>query len=608
MLKRKMFLSRRRFFSTINHIERQLAAIGVKSPTELIYIMENALALDPNAGSTSIFNTYTELALNSINSFKMDELSGLMRVVSRADLNKPTLMKVVSDRIIREQSNLSPSDIAYFVSSFSRINGLTIPLTVNLGLAATENASRMSFSEISRILIGFGKVGYQSEQMIDALTSRAATLLTSSSCPTPKTIDSDEFSVRNSLFLFNALVSLGSYACSANKLAETLLLDRIIPAMSMLDSRKEAPLLAFSLVSLPVDAPMNLRVSSVKSLVAALNATAIAVNVKCVSDLSLVLNESAVRQISTVDVAIRHQEFISWADLIGFMKARPDICSPAAKLLSLSQIASLRAQPKTSALAVKVRRSLEYLGVSNFKVEVPAGPYLLDFAWEKERVAIEVDGFYHFDPASRIEKSKSSLKQRLLKKMGWKVISLPFYELAHLGSQERRGNYLKAKFEEAKVLNWNRLGHSKSDALHSAGQVHYHADGSVCDHHHHHHHHDGDDEWHHVCNDPSHHHQFREDELKMDSLKSNEINFLEDKPTTNEKQHKAQNHHHLNDNHNLHDHSNCNHKSSHHHTCTNGTNKQSDINVYPRFRLQKVKSLSLWESSKETEKNNYTKK
>lgn len=79
------------------------------------------------------------------------------------------------------------------------------------------------------------------------------------------------------------------------------------------------------------------------------------------------------------------------------------------------------------------------------KAEEPAGPYHLDFALPQQ-VAVEVDGFKHFYAYSRRHTAKSALKLRVLRALGWKVVSLPHFEWLPKNGEERL-SYLAAQIE-----------------------------------------------------------------------------------------------------------------------------------------------------------------
>ena len=72
----------------------------------------------------------------------------------------------------------------------------------------------------------------------------------------------------------------------------------------------------------------------------------------------------------------------------------------------------------------------------------PRTGYSLDLALPSSRVAVEVDGPSHFllpdGRGVRKPNGPTLLKRRLLTAAGWRVISVPFYELDGLTAVERQ--------------------------------------------------------------------------------------------------------------------------------------------------------------------------
>eukprot|EP00928_Gymnodinium_smaydae_P029309 TRINITY_DN22104_c0_g2_i1.p2 TRINITY_DN22104_c0_g2~~TRINITY_DN22104_c0_g2_i1.p2 ORF type:complete len:203 (+),score=39.02 TRINITY_DN22104_c0_g2_i1:1045-1653(+) len=80
-----------------------------------------------------------------------------------------------------------------------------------------------------------------------------------------------------------------------------------------------------------------------------------------------------------------------------------------------------------------------------FRSEGEVGPYTLDYVLP-QRVAVEVDGYKHFYAFSRRLTAKSMLKMRVLKAMGWRVVSLPHFQWLPRKDDERL-EYLASQIE-----------------------------------------------------------------------------------------------------------------------------------------------------------------
>ena len=85
-------------------------------------------------------------------------------------------------------------------------------------------------------------------------------------------------------------------------------------------------------------------------------------------------------------------------------------------------------QNTTFRLEKSVGRALGRLGLSPTAEHVLAEGYSVDYALVDERIAIEVDGPWHFalsgDGAGRRPVGKTVLKRRLLAALGWRLLSI----------------------------------------------------------------------------------------------------------------------------------------------------------------------------------------
>ncbi|EOD17655.1 hypothetical protein EMIHUDRAFT_255878 [Emiliania huxleyi CCMP1516] len=77
----------------------------------------------------------------------------------------------------------------------------------------------------------------------------------------------------------------------------------------------------------------------------------------------------------------------------------------------------------------------------------PRTGYSLDLALPSSRLAVEVDGPYHFllpeGLGMRRPNGPTLLKRRLLAAAGWRVISVPFYEWNGFATAKERQTYLQ---------------------------------------------------------------------------------------------------------------------------------------------------------------------
>ena len=84
--------------------------------------------------------------------------------------------------------------------------------------------------------------------------------------------------------------------------------------------------------------------------------------------------------------------------------------------------------------------SLRRLGEAAEEEHITADGHSLDYALVDERIAIEVDGPWHFalsgDGAGRRPVGKTLLKRRQLAALGWRLLEVPWWEWDPLGHGE----------------------------------------------------------------------------------------------------------------------------------------------------------------------------
>ncbi|EER00852.1 hypothetical protein Pmar_PMAR002922 [Perkinsus marinus ATCC 50983] len=68
--------------------------------------------------------------------------------------------------------------------------------------------------------------------------------------------------------------------------------------------------------------------------------------------------------------------------------------------------------------------------------EVIAGTYIVDYAVGNS-LALEADGFTHFYAGTENFTAKAKLKHRILRSLGWNIVSLPYFQMKNRGLQLR---------------------------------------------------------------------------------------------------------------------------------------------------------------------------
>ncbi|PRW33174.1 FK506-binding 1 [Chlorella sorokiniana] len=96
----------------------------------------------------------------------------------------------------------------------------------------------------------------------------------------------------------------------------------------------------------------------------------------------------------------------------------------------------------------QVHEAVCALGVPCVLEHSQAGEYSIDVAIPSHKIAVEVDGPVHFATNSRHLMGGTALKRRLLQRLGWQAVAVPFYDWWRL-SPAHRGPYMRSKLQEA---------------------------------------------------------------------------------------------------------------------------------------------------------------
>eukprot|EP00808_Paulinella_micropora_P000235 g4125.t1 len=119
---------------------------------------------------------------------------------------------------------------------------------------------------------------------------------------------------------------------------------------------------------------------------------------------------------------------------------------------SFAQAANDHSHATSSALHLDVSRVIEVkLGLEHLNEDTQTG-LSVDISIPEQKIAIEVDGPYHFnyDPDGHASYLGTTLhKRKLLRAMGWRVVSVPYYEWEQHDSSEAKARYLHGKITAA---------------------------------------------------------------------------------------------------------------------------------------------------------------
>ena len=97
----------------------------------------------------------------------------------------------------------------------------------------------------------------------------------------------------------------------------------------------------------------------------------------------------------------------------------------------------------------EVGESLHRLGVSHELEYITAdGLFSIDVAVVDRRIAVEFDGPSHFTTNTLEPLGHTRLRDRLLSAMGWRVVSIPFFEWDRLHDAEHKDAYVQRRLSQ----------------------------------------------------------------------------------------------------------------------------------------------------------------
>jgi hypothetical protein len=98
----------------------------------------------------------------------------------------------------------------------------------------------------------------------------------------------------------------------------------------------------------------------------------------------------------------------------------------------------------------EVGESLRRLGIPHELECITAdGLFSIDLAIVDRRIALEFDGPSHFTRNTLEPLGHTRLRDRLLSAMGWRVVSIPFFEWDRLHQTEQRDAYVERRVHQS---------------------------------------------------------------------------------------------------------------------------------------------------------------
>lgn len=155
----------------------------------------------------------------------------------------------------------------------------------------------------------------------------------------------------------------------------------------------------------------------------------------------------------------------------GVIQWRPEVDLPEDVVnRALEAWASQQMNTQVSGFHLDVSEGLTRLGISHLLEHIVARDLLsIDIAVidNGRRIAIEVDGPFHFPVNARTPLGHTMIRRRLLRAAGWTVMSIPWYEWFELKSWEERIDYLITKLSKTDATFASQLDSAVDELLSS---------------------------------------------------------------------------------------------------------------------------------------------
>mmetsp|Transcript_82979 Transcript_82979/g.225321 ORF Transcript_82979/g.225321 Transcript_82979/m.225321 type:complete len:493 (-) Transcript_82979:55-1533(-) len=393
-------------------IGSQSEGLGSLNCQQVVFLLDEvsrAGLRDPD-----LWGRYASRALTEVSTCSVDELCSIVRALCRADFSKRSLLNAVCRRLRVEAHKLSPRSLAQVVSDLRKLNHLDGPLLSLLVGSRILVMSHFRTFDLPLVLCAFAQVSFRDEVQIHRLGQE---LCSRSGELTPSVITATFYSL--------ALLDCGKDGIAAHLLCNS------IPRVIGDASSRELVNLAFAIVIL------DLHAAEILSYI-----------LEQLARQSAMIGSREVHALHIIKCCVTSPEAFRPEMRASFLADPTSVsrCTDALQhIAGVIQDVPVNYAVSGSKLQKRLGRFLDRLSLPH-RAEAMIGPYVLDYMLPL-KIAIEVDGFKHFYSFSRRLTAKSKLKLRVLKALGWHVVSLPHFEWLPK-TQDERLAYLACQIED----------------------------------------------------------------------------------------------------------------------------------------------------------------
>jgi len=387
---------------------RGLAVLGRQ---ELVFACDRISRV--GATDLRVWDSYALRLQAEVPCCTLEELCVVLSALRRANFSKRSLLNAICRRAKREVQLLSSGQTARVVSDLRKLRHLDGPLLLHLTNGLGGSMGELSAFDLALLLTAFAKTSVMDERRVAEVAGAFLERGHAACAPS----------------VSMALSALSRLHPSGDQIAGRIVAS-VVPRRLCSFAARELVSVAFSLVSLDIPE----------------------------ADLLAMVLQRLVRYSSELEVREVHALRI----VEKCVRLRTPLREQMRKSLEESRSASVRCAEalngienvteKVKIVHVPMKSKLQdhlewYLRQLElpFKSEEVVGPYQVDFALP-QRIAIEVDGFTHFYQFSRRMTARSEMKRRVLRGMGWRVVSLPHFEWLPRNKNDRL-KYLAEQIE-----------------------------------------------------------------------------------------------------------------------------------------------------------------
>lgn len=370
---------------------------------ELLFLLDEVSSAGER--QPELWKVYSKWAKQEVPSCNTEDLCRMVRALCRVQYLKKPLLNAIKRRVRSpEVDGLSPRLFSQLLSDLRRLRFIDAPMLQDMlrHWRFHEKLEEVSAFDLSLLLIAFARSSMRDEDSVSAI-GRA---------------------LRQKSSEVSASAAAGSlYALALLDVTDetgVFLVAKVLPRCLGQSSNQELVNIAFALVVL--DLPGGQLLSFALERLAPQAES---------------LDTVGVHALRIVAHAVKYPEALRPRMRQSFedVEVKRRCVKGLQQVLLKTHRMVIQCPTMSSKLQKALERYFQELQVPHLH-EQAVGPYVPDFVLPL-KIAVEVDGYTHFYAFSQRLTAKSELKRRILRALGWGVVSLPHFHWLELGHQEK---------------------------------------------------------------------------------------------------------------------------------------------------------------------------